>query len=179
MPHNIKLFRTVWPVVRKQHPLCILDSEVSRRRRLLVPTGNYVILKRFSAKEETRRLTAGCLLRRQQKTVRIGIENHLNYVYHVSRGLTEDETFGIAALFNSMLLDRYFRLISGNTQVNAADIRRLHFPSLDRVAEIGSRVRRLSSRDLSEVESIVLNRLRVKSPVLEHLLHSVSADRTQ
>ncbi len=60
MPHNIKPYRTEWPVTRKQHPVYIIDNEQSRKRKLLVPTKNYVVLKRFSAKEEKRRLTAAC-----------------------------------------------------------------------------------------------------------------------
>jgi len=89
MSHNVKPFHTVWPVVRKEHPVAIVDSEVSRRRKLLLPTRNYVVLKRFSAKEEKRRLTAGCLLRREQQTERIGLENHLNYVFTPSASLAK------------------------------------------------------------------------------------------
>jgi len=174
MPHNVKPFQTVWPVVRKRHPVAIVDSAVSRRRKLLLPVRNYVVLKRFSAKEERRRLTAACFLRSQQRTERIGFENHLNYIYHAHRELSEDEIFGIAALFNSVLLDCYFRILSGNTQVNATEIRNLHFPSLELAAEIGSEVRAVQQREAREVEAIVLRRLRVGKPLLEHLAGSAT-----
>ena len=174
MPHNVKPFLIVWPVVRKQHPVAIVDSEVSRRRKLLLPTRNYVVLKRFSAKEERRRLTAGCFLRSEQETERIGFENHLNYVFHAQRELTEDETFGIAALFNSVLLDRYFRILSGNTQVNATEIRNLHFPSLEVIAGIGKDVRRVQQRAPSAIEAIVLGHLGVTNSLLEHLAVSAT-----
>lgn len=174
MPHNVKPFQITWPVVRKQHPVAIVDSEVSRRRRLLLPTRNYVVLRRFSAKEEKRRLTAGCFLRSEQETERIGFENHLNYVFHAQRELTEDETFGIAALFNSVLLDRYFRILSGNTQVNATEIRNLHFPSLEVIAAIGKEVRRVQQRAPSAIEAIVLGHLGVTNSLLEHLAVSAT-----
>jgi len=159
MPHNIKPYRTQWPVQRKHHPVYIIDCEAARKRKLLIPVKNYVILKRFSAKEERRRLTAGCLLRAEQETERIGLENHLNYVYHADRELSEDETFGVAALFNSVLLDRYFRILSGNTQVNATEIRNLHFPSLATLAAIGRDVRALPDRNGAVVERIVVAHL--------------------
>jgi adenine-specific DNA-methyltransferase len=155
MPHNVKPYRTEWPIPRKQHPVYILDCETSRKRRLLLPRGNYVLLRRFSAKEEKRRLVAACLLRSEQKTQRIAFENHLNYVYHFDRELTEDETFGVAALFNSAVLDRYFRVLSGNTQVNATEIRNLHFPSLGTLASVGREVRSLADRRAATVECIV------------------------
>ncbi len=172
MPHNIKPFRTVWPIFRKQHPVAIIDSEVSRNRKLLVPTRNYVVLKRFSAKEEKRRLTAACLMRAEQKTKHIGLENHLNYIYHAHRELTEEEIFGVAALFNSLLIDRYFRIFSGNTQVNATEIRNLHFPDLSTAARIGKQVRQLTARQPDEIETIVLTNLGATGSLLKHLTGS-------
>ena len=104
-------------------------------------------------------MTAGCFLRADVSFPYIGIENHVNYIYHAERELTEDEVYGIAALFNSKLIDRYFRTISGNTQVNATEMRAMNFPEL-RVArqdrEAGSR------RTLEEAEAIVLKELGVR-----------------
>jgi adenine-specific DNA-methyltransferase len=125
----------------------------------LVPTRNYVLIKRFSSKEEKRRLTAACLLKADFPFPYVGIENHVNYVYHAERELTEDEVFGIAALFNSNLIDRYFRTISGNTQVNATEIRAMNFPDLKTLARIGKQARRKTS----EAEIVVLGALGVTS----------------
>ncbi|MBN1588423.1 MAG: Eco57I restriction-modification methylase domain-containing protein [Pirellulales bacterium] len=170
MPHNVKAFRTQWPVERKKHPVYVIDCEVSRQRRLLIPTRNYVLLKRFTSKEEGRRLTAACLLRSEQKTKRIGLENHLNYIYHADRELTLDETFGIAAIFNSVIVDRYFRVLSGNTQVNATEIRNLHFPSLEDLATLGTKVRSIPNWAPAETEAAVLDILGVGQSFIEHLV---------
>ena len=67
--------------------------------------------------------------------------------------------FGLAALFNSALLDRYFRIISGNTQVNATEIRSIKFPQLDQVAAIGERLKALGNYQPAKVERIVLEAL--------------------
>jgi len=154
-PHNVKPFATRWPLARNgKHKAfkCCEDS-----LRLLVPTRNYVLIKRFSSKEERRRLTASCLLKADFPFPYLGIENHVNYVYHADRGLVEDEVYGIAALFNSNLIDRYFRTISGNTQVNATEIQGMKFPDLRTLARIGRQVR----RNTAEAEAVVLKELGV------------------
>ncbi len=149
-PHNVKRFATAWPLARNGKHRAIKSCEDSLR--LLVPTKNYVLIKRFSAKEEKRRLTAACLLSADFPFPYLGIEKHVNYVYHAERDLTEDEVYGIAALFNSTLIDRYFRTISGNTQVNATEIRAMNFPELKLLSRIGKQAR----RNPDDAEAIVL-----------------------
>ena len=133
---------------------------------LLVPTRNYVLLKRFSSKEEKRRLTAGCFLKADKPFPYVGIENHVNYVYHARRELTVEEVYGIAALFNSTLFDHYFRTISGNTQVNATEIRAMNFPDLEVIGRIGKQV----ARNTSEAEAIVLRELGVNGHLRRSLI---------
>lgn len=162
-PHNVKPFKTVWPVDRRGKPTAFRVCEASLKH--LVPTRNYVLLRRFSAKEERRRLTASWLLRAEESRPYLALENHLNYVYHADRELTAEETYGLTALFNSALLDRYFRVISGNTQVNATELRSIRFPSLDRVAQIGKRLKALGDYEPVAVEQIVLEVLGVNGRV--------------
>jgi adenine-specific DNA-methyltransferase len=94
-------------------------------------------LRRFTAKEEDRRLVAAPFFARDWPHEHVGLENHLNYVYHRRRELDDSEVRGLVALFNSRLFDTYFRTVSGNTQVNAAEILSLPFPDMDRVASLG------------------------------------------
>jgi len=164
LPHNVKPFETIWPVSKNGKPAAFRLCNDSLR--LLLPTRNYVLLKRFSAKEEKRRLVAGCLLRAHHAVSHVGIENHLNYVCHVERELSEDEVFGIAAFFNSALLDRYFRTISGSTQVNATEIRAMRFPDLKTLRRIGGQVK----RDRSSAEAAVLSELGVATSLRQQLL---------
>jgi len=153
--HNVKPFTTLWPLTKNGKQKAFKYCEDSLR--LLVPTKNYVLIKRFSSKEEKRRLTAACFLKSDFPFSFVGIENHVNYVYHTERELSEDEVYGIASLFNSTLIDRYFRTISGNTQVNATEIRAMNFPELKLLSRIGKQVR----RNTQEAESIVLKELGV------------------
>jgi adenine-specific DNA-methyltransferase len=152
-PHNVKRFATLWPLAKSgKHPAF---RRCDGSMRLLVPAKNYVLVKRFSSKEEKRRLTASCLLKTDFTFPYVAIENHVNYVCHRERDLTEDEVYGVAALFNSSLVDRYFRTISGNTQVNATEIRAMKFPDLETIARIGRQAR----RDTAKAEAIVLREL--------------------
>jgi adenine-specific DNA-methyltransferase len=158
-PHNVKPFATPWPVAKNGKPTAF--KRCAGSLRLLLPTRNYVLLKRFSSKEELRRLTAGCLLRADFASPYVAIENHVNYIYHADRDLTEDEVYGIAAVFNSRLIDRYFRTISGSTQVNATELRAMNFPDMETLARIGTEVR----RNTAAAEAVVLRELGVRGPL--------------
>jgi adenine-specific DNA-methyltransferase len=162
LPHNIKPFQTIWPIRKQRKPAAFRACSASHR--LLLPTMNYVLVKRFSAKEEPRRLTAGCLLGAGQPYQFVALENHLNYVCHRSRELSENEVFGVAAILNSELFDRYFRLVSGSTQVNATELRLLKFPSLDVVEKLGKRVLRSLPLNETALEDMVLETLAATGP---------------
>ncbi len=171
-PHNVRPFETVWPVQRRGKPTAFRVCRDSLKH--LVPARNYVLLRRFSAKEERRRLTASWFLRGPESLAYLALENHLNYVYHSERELTADEVRGLTALFNSALLDKSFRIMSGNTQVNATEIRTMRFPRLDRLAAIGGRVKDLRDYPPAEVERIVLEELGINSRMTAYLLEAAS-----
>jgi adenine-specific DNA-methyltransferase len=77
-------------------------------------------------------------------------------MYHADRELSDDEVFGIAALLNSEVYDRYFRLMSGSTQVNATELRMLRFPPLIAIQTLGRRIRSSPSAHVLPLEDIVL-----------------------
>jgi len=120
-----------WPIDGfKKH------NALARRERtedLLIPAGRYVLTKRFSAKEERRRLVASLY----DAEGAVGIENHLNYFHDGGRGLPADLAAGLATFLNSTAVDDYFRQFSGHTQVNATDLRNLHYPSREQLEQLG------------------------------------------
>ena len=123
---------------------------------LLVKNQNYVLLRRFSSKEESRRLTAAPYIAASHgiSYSEVGFENHLNYIYRPNDELTEDETWGLAAIYNSRLLDRYFRCISGSTQVNATELRSMRLPSHDSIVRLGSQLKN-RPRPVDELDRLV------------------------
>jgi len=164
--HNIRPFKTLWPSGSKKDTwfkVCP-DSEP-----LILPARNYVILKRLSSKEEKRRLVAGILLRENFQYNFVGLENHLNYVYQERGELSKAQCFGLAALFNSAILDRYFRTINGNTQVNASEIRTLPLPRSDDIEKIGEKIMKLGGDHVAEVEDVILDHFHIKGNLRSYL----------
>lgn len=141
---NVKPMHYEWPIQHKGQYLLLDGAD-----HLLVPNQNYVLLRRFSAKEERQRLTAAPYLSELDGSV-IGLENHLNYIYRLDGHLSEHETRGLAVLLNSSLMDGYFRIFSGNTQVSATELRSLPLPPLDSIIELG----RLAARSHASVDNL-------------------------
>lgn len=127
-----------WPKPLKKKPAAILNVEETRAD-LLVPNEDYVLVKRFSSKEEKKRVVAVLYDPEQFDFPYVGLENHLNYYHRNGSGLPAKMAKGLAVFLNSTLVDSYFRQFSGHTQVNATDLRSLYYPSreqLDYLANI-------------------------------------------
>jgi len=156
--NHVQPMRVTWPLGRHK-PEYI--KHVVAAQPLLVPNRNYVLLRRFSAKEEKRRLVAGPYLARTSSAAMVGLENHLNYISRPGGTLTENETLGLAALFNSSLLDKYFRISSGNTQVSATELRTMPLPALETITAIGEQARTLTNN--TEVLDRLVMQMAVKN----------------
>jgi len=128
-----------WPVPRAKKPNAIALSD--RTHDLLVPAGYYVLTKRFTAKEERRRIVGAIYDPTRIDSPTVGFENHLNYFHSRGRGLSPDLARGLAVFLNSSLLDRCFRLFSGHTQVNATDLRKMRYPSREQLLRLGRAMR--------------------------------------
>lgn len=126
----------VWPGSSTKKPLSIRC--VDSTRPLLISVGTYVLVKRFTSKEERKRVVAGVLEPAHLPGFQCwGIENHLNYLHENGSGLEQGLARGLAAFLNHFIVDDYFRSFSGHTQVNATDIRSLKYPSIQRLEAIG------------------------------------------
>ncbi|MCP4605216.1 MAG: methyltransferase, partial [Proteobacteria bacterium] len=155
---NVRPQRVEWPVARGKKPQGISVEEGSAP--LLVSKANYVLLRRFSAKEEPRRLIAAPLLADRFIGEWIGLENHLNYIYRKQGVLEAEEAYGLSGLLNSALIDRYVRISNGNTQVNAAELRALPLPPLEIIKQIGRRLLTDKADTPADVDAIVFPILR-------------------
>jgi adenine-specific DNA-methyltransferase len=70
----------------------------------------------------------------------VGFENHLNYFHAGGIGLSPNLAKGLAVYLNSSLFDRYFRLFSGHTQVNATDLRKMRYPAREQLIRLGNHI---------------------------------------
>jgi adenine-specific DNA-methyltransferase len=142
----------VWPKNGTRKPQAIaIDDRIADQ---LIPNEHYVLVRRFSAKEERRRVVAAIYDPGRIKARVVGLENHLNYFHRNGRGLEPELARGLAAFLNSTILDVYFRQFNGHTQVNATDLKSLRYPSVDQLrsmaVEIGD-----AFPDQRQVDAIV------------------------
>jgi len=133
-PGNVRDGRVQWPrPIGKPQGFLVAAEEA---RRLLVPAGTYTVVKRFSAKEERRRIVAGVW----DGPTAVAIENHLNYFHEAGHGLEPALARGLSAWLNTTVVDQLFRTFSGHTQVNAGDLRTLPYPNREDLAAMGRAV---------------------------------------
>lgn len=128
--------RTQWPQADAKKPNAIERN--SETERWLYPSGFYCIVRRFSSKEEKRRIVASVIDPADfGNPEMLGLENHLN-VFHQSRhGLPEALARGLAVYLNTTAVDEHFRRFSGHTQVNATDLKLMKYPSRSTLMDLG------------------------------------------
>lgn len=141
-----------WPK-NTNKPNAIKISEDSQRW-LWPNNGYYLLVKRFSSKEEKKRIVATFYNSFLPEKF-IGFENKLN-VFHFKKSGIENENLvkGLYIYLNSSLLDRYYRNFSGHTQVNATDLRSLKYPLKESLVNIGKRVKDFSINQ-EEIDGIL------------------------
>lgn len=139
-----------WPKVMKKPNAIALSAE--SRKWLWENRGHFVVTKRFTSKEERRRIVASVYGSDLQGEL-IGFENHLNVFHAKQAGLSRAVARGLALYLNSSLVDRYFRQFNGHTQVNATDLRSLRYPArevLERIGELAD-CATLSQQDIDNI----------------------------
>ncbi len=125
-----------WPVAGRKKPNAILRN--GDTEKWLYPSGFYCVVRRFTSKEERRRIVASVVdPSALDNAPMLGFENHLNFFHENKRGLPQALARGLAVFLNSTAVDEYYRCFSGHTQVNATDLKLMKYPSRDALIEIG------------------------------------------
>lgn len=124
-----------WPVNSTKKKEAVFIN--ARTENDLIASGYYVFCKRFSSKEEKKRITAAFYDYTKYNFKQIGVENHLNYFHINNKPLPKNLALGLTIYLNSTLVDQYFRLFNGHTQVNADDLRFLYYPAIEQLNSIG------------------------------------------
>lgn len=135
-PLHFRGLRTEWPRYESKKPNAI--TRTAETERWLYPNGSYCVVRRFSAKEERRRVIAGVVQPGAFGGAEVlGFENHLNVFHRGRRGLPEALAHGLAVFLNSTAVDQDFRRFNGHTQVNATDLRGIKYPNHDALVSLG------------------------------------------
>lgn len=157
-PSMVREMGVSWPSSAKK-PAWIRATRDTQA--LLLKAGTYVLVKRFTSKEERRRLIAGVVDSNDlPQSDWWGIENHVNYLHTDGDSLDPALARGIAAFLNQSVVDDFFRTFSGHTQVNASDLRSLRYPHVADLKILGS-----SKDPLAACKAWVDRRLTVATPV--------------
>ena len=160
-PAHLKDSRVVWPLnglKKSQYLMNCVDT-----RRQLFPLGNYCVIRRFSAKEQERRIVSAvaCEVQFNQFNY-LGFENHLNVIHSNRQGLELNFALGLTAFLNSKYADMDIRTFNGHTQVNAADIKKLRFPNKVFLMALGDRVLQLAVDPEKSLDILIDNLLNEK-----------------
>lgn len=125
------------------------DWIIDGKPGLIQKNKNYVFIKRFTAKEERRRLQCGIYSPKDFREYQyIGTQNKINFVDKIDGSeMDVQTTYGVFALLNSTLFDMYYRILDGSTQVNSTEINSIPVPPVDVIREIGKRI--IVTEDLS------------------------------
>ena len=127
-----------WPkVMKKPNAIEVTDNS---RKWLWENKGHFVVTKRFTSKEEPRRVVAS-IYSSELSGELVGFENHLNVYHAKQKGFSKFLAAGLNVYLNSSLVDRFFRQFNGHTQVNATDLRSLHYPDREALKRIGKLTR--------------------------------------
>ena len=125
-----------WPKPGNKKPNAI--GRNAETEKWLYPNGHYCVVRRFSSKEEKRRIVASVV---QPDTFgdaqMLGLENHLNVYHENKHGLPEALARGLAVYLNTTGVDENFRRSSGHTQVNATDLKMMKYPSREMLIKLG------------------------------------------
>ena len=142
--------RLAWPKVMKK-PNAIAVTEKSRK--WLYPNeGHFVVTRRFTSKEEKRRVVAS-VYSSDLPGEMVGFENHLNVFHANQKGVSRSLAHGLSVYLNSSLVDLYFRQFNGHTQVNATDLRALHYPAREVLERLGAKTSKtaLSRQEIDDL----------------------------
>lgn len=134
-PGHFSGYASIWPLVGKK-PNAIEHND--KTEKWLYRNGFYCVVRRFSSKEEKRRVVASVVDPDAFGDARmLGFENHLNVFHDNKRGLPEALARGLAVFLNTTAVDEQFRRFNGHTQVNATDLRIIKYPSRAALIELG------------------------------------------
>ena len=102
-----------------------------RNKKVVLRNSPTILIKRISAKEETRRLQM-CVYTPDminECSDMISIENHVNYLTHSDGSeLTVNEVNRVFQILSQRKYDEYYRILNGSTQVNASELNLLPVP---------------------------------------------------
>ncbi|MHA3078809.1 Eco57I restriction-modification methylase domain-containing protein [Acinetobacter sp. ANC 5502] len=150
-PNNLKNFNLVWMEENVKERVYFNKMKAPNH---LFGNGYYVAVRRFSSKEQNRRVYAYLVNTYNIPNIEgVTFENHLN-VYHFQKtSLNFDVAKGLVIYLSSKIVDDYIRQFSGSTQININDLKYIPYPTLDQLSELGKFWDGISNLDQEIIDS--------------------------
>lgn len=158
--HNVVKMLCDHPVLKKDKGQYI--KVAPETKAALLPNKNYVLLRRFSSKDDSSRLVAAPYFGNMTKSEFVGIENKLNYIYRPKGHLRRDEVMGLTALLDSEMFDAWFRTFNGNINVSATELRMMPLPPIETIREIGRKIILRNNYSIDYINDLVLDYFKIQ-----------------
>ena len=163
--HNVKQMNLEWPLPKPEKGQYVRIENESKS--ILIPNKNYILLRRFSSKDDKSRLIAAPYYCNFIKSEYIGVENKVNYIYRPKGHLQRNEIVGLCALLNSKLFDSFFRIFNGNVNVSATELREISLPELETIKEIGNNIILSNDFSVENTNKIVIEQFELSTSLYE------------
>lgn len=147
--HHIKQGQVQFPL-GKEHEYIVTTQD-----GLLQKNSNYLFVKRFTSKEEQRRLQCGVYLACDfPEYKQISTQNKINFICGNDE-LPKSVVYGLYVLFNSKQYDNYYRLLNGSTQVNSSEINTIPVPTITTIEAMGKALLEANDMSVSTCDQIL------------------------
>lgn len=134
------------------------------KQGLLQKNSNYLFVKRFTSKEESRRLQCGIYLAEDFSDYDvISTQNKLNFIDNMGNNISKETVYGLYVLFNSTMYDKFYRILNGSTQVNSTEVNTMPIPELESINNMGRQIMANNNLSTESCNSILEGYVHVKN----------------
>lgn len=157
-PGTVQTPTSPFPIKQKQQYLAP-DAKC-----LMQKNKNLLMIKRVPAKSDGRLVNAAIYLASSQpKYQYIATHNKITFIDMKDKNKEMDArvVFGLYALLNSTIYDRYLSIVSKSKQINAKEFKDLPLPPMHLIENIGMRLLDTRSTSVTECDAIVNKTLHI------------------
>ena len=159
-PAAIKAGQVRFPLPIKRQYLAAVNPAIIQKNK------NLVIVKRVPAKSDERFVNSAIYLAANQAQYKyISTHNKVNFIDSKNKDeeMNARLVFGLFALLNSTIYDRYISIISKSKQINSKEMRSLPLPTRNLIENMGLRLMGLRQTSVAACDQIVNPTLHIKT----------------
>ena len=151
-PSHIKNGQISFPQPVKRQYIAPVSSNIIQKNK------NMIIIKRVPAKSDDRFVNSAIYMAAQLPSFRyISTHNKINFIDTKDRNgeICPRLAFGLFALLNSTIYDRYISIVSKSKQINSKEMRYLPLPPRNIIENIGMRLMSVRQTSVAACDQII------------------------